>query len=833
MSLTAQQAPSPWIVHKFGGTSVANAERYQHVTKLLLERSDAEPRQAVIVSAMSKVTDALVELVELAKAQDPTWQDKRDALKAKQRQAIETLLEAEAAALLDTIERDFEDITDLLKACWLLKSASAQTVDLVTGYGELWSAQTLSAYMTRLGHAVCWLDARQIITAQPISHQSTPKLLLDDSQARMNQWLEANPQATRVIITGFIASTPEGLPTTLGRNGSDYSAAIFSNLLSAPQLIIWTDVSGVLSANPKQVPEAVVLDQLSYKEAMELAYFGAKVLHPSTIAPAVSKQVVITIKNTFAPDDPGTRIDAAGGSNQLVKGFATVEDVALINLEGTNLIGVPGIAEKLFGALREAKVSVIMISQASSEHSICFVLPKAHIERAREAVLAAFFAERIQGQLQSLEIVEDCTILAAVGDQMAGVVGVAANFFKALGDAQINVRAIAQGSSERNISVVIDKADTTRALRAVHAGFYLSYQTLSVGIIGPGTVGAALIEQLNAQAKTLREQFNLDLRIRGIATSARMVLDERGVELERWQQTLDQHGQPVNLDAFSAHIDADFLPHAVIIDCTASAQVAQQYTRWLEQGIHVITPNKKANTADMATYRALHQRVKGRRGHYLYETTVGAGLPIIQTVKDLVQTGDKILAIEGILSGTLSYLFNSFDGSAPFSELVKAAKLKGYTEPDPRDDLSGVDVARKLVILAREIGLALELEQVNIQGLIPSGLEQGSVDEFLAGLKAHDQDMQARFEQAREQGCALRFIGAIDPNGNASVSLKSVPLSHPFARIALTDNIVLFKTTRYNANPLVVQGPGAGPEVTAGGVFADLLRLAAYLGAAR
>lgn len=817
----------PWIVHKFGGTSVANAERYRHVAKILSDRG--QPKVAVVVSAMSKVTDALIELVTLASKRDERWRTQHEALKARQLGVVHELL-AQPATLSARFKRDFDDIHDLLHACWLLRSASNQTMDLITGHGELWSAQLLCAYLKEQGVDAGWLDARDVIRVIPSSTGGTPKLLLDQSQELMDAMRSEHPTPACWVVTGFIASTPEGLATTLGRNGSDYSAAIISNLLDAPELLIWTDVDGVLSANPKQVPEAVVLDELSYQEAMELAYFGAKVLHPSTIAPAISKRVHITIKNTFAPEVPGTAIHATPNHKAPVKGFATIERAALLNLEGTTLIGVPGIAEKLFGALRQASVSVIMISQASSEHSICFVLPEDQIERAKAAVEGAFFAERLQGQLQSMEVVTGCSVLAAVGDGMAGATGVAARFFKALGDAQINIRAIAQGSSERNISVVIDGADTTRALRAVHAGFYLSAQTLSVGLIGPGTVGRVLLEQLAAQAALLKRTFNVDLRIRGIATSNQMVLDDLGIDLERWPEALEG-GQPLDLEAFLSHVDADFLPHAVVIDCTASDLIASCYESWLKQGVHVITPNKKANTASMSSYRAL--RRPRQRAHYLYETTVGAGLPIIHTVRDLVQTGDTVLEVEGVLSGTLSYLFNSFDGQQPFSALVKQAKALGYTEPDPREDLSGTDVARKLVILAREIGLELELDQVKISSLIPEGLEQGSIEHFLTGLEDHDEAMQRRFEQAKAADQVLRFVGKIDEQGQASVSLQALPSSHPFARIQLTDNIVLFKTARYNKNPLVIQGPGAGPEVTAAGVFADLLRLASYLGASR
>ena len=821
-----------WVVHKFGGTSLASAERYRNVAKILADR-DEKPC-AVVVSAMGGLTDMLVGLVEGATARDTMRTVKIEEIRERLHSTVDDLLSKEmAVAMKEQFDTDLEDISDLLRACWLLRSYSKQTMDLVSGSGELWSAQTLHAYLGERDVKCAWLDARDVLTVIPGAERA-PRLLMKESQAQMDAWLEKHRKGADVlIITGFVASTPEGLPTTLGRNGSDYSAAIFSALLSAPELSIWTDVDGVMSANPRLVPEAVVLDSLSYQEAMELAYFGAKVLHPSTIAPAVARDVQITIKNTFAPQVPGTRIGKDGTSKFAIKGFTTVDDVALVNLEGSNMIGVPGIASRLFGALRDAEVSVIMISQASSEHSICFAVPDAHAGRVREVVEHAFFAERHQGQLQNLEITTSCSILAAVGDQMAGQLGVAGKFMRALGSANVNIRAIAQGSSERNISVVIDGEDAQRALRAVHSSFMLSHKTLSIGLVGAGTVGATLLDQFHEQAEFLRDEFNLDLRVRAIATSSEMLLEEQQISLEDWRAAMDSDATvETDLDALVEHIDADHLPHTVLIDCTASADVAGRYLDWLERGVHVITPNKKANTAALSYYRDLQaQRRKSR--HYLYETTVGAGLPIVQTLRELIQTGDRIERIEGIFSGTLSYLFNTYNGDKPFSEIVAEAKKLGYTEPDPRDDLSGMDVARKVVILGREMGLELELDDVSVDGLVPAALEGASVQEFMANLSNYDEEMRAKHQAASEAGEVLRFVGSVSADGKASVSLGQYPADHAFARIQLTDNIVQFTTRRYHSNPLVVQGPGAGPDVTAGGVFADLLRLASSLGVAR
>jgi aspartokinase/homoserine dehydrogenase 1 len=546
--------------------------------------------------------------------------------------------------------------------------------------------------------------------------------------------------------------------------------------------------------------------------------------------PAVVRDIPIYIRNTFAPQKPGTLICANPQSALKVKGITTIDPVALVNLEGAGMIGVPGTAHRLFGALRDAGISVILISQGSSEHSICFAIPEAQAVRAEEAVRRAFDAELRDGQIQHVEVALGMSILAVVGDGMAGAHGVAANVFNSLGDAAISVRAIAQGASERNISVVVDGKVGAKALRAVHAAFYLSPNTLSIGLIGPGTVGRVLLAQIETQIERLRAR-NLDLRVRGIASSKRMLLEETAIDLDRWAERLAEAGEPLDLAKFADHVQADYIPHTVIIDCTASADVGVQYAAWLTRGIHIVTPNKKANSGTLPYYRALQEAGRAAGTHYLYEATVGAGLPIIQTLRDLRETGDEITRIEGIFSGTLAYLFNVFDGREAFSSIVQAAKAKGYTEPDPRDDLSGMDVARKLIILAREMGLTLEMADVQVDGLVPKVLENCSVDEFMARLAEFDAAMAARLDDARRKNEVLRYVGRVDADGKATVGLMRLDAKHAFANIALTDNVVRFATRRYCDNPLIVQGPGAGPEVTAAGVFSDLLRLSAYLGA--
>ncbi|MEZ4393827.1 MAG: bifunctional aspartate kinase/homoserine dehydrogenase I [Polyangiales bacterium] len=817
-----------WVVHKFGGTSVAGAERYRGVAARLAE--EPEGPKAAVVSAMSKVTDAMLALVAAARRRE-SYLPALQAVLRRHREAAEALLPAdEAARLGEVFSRDGADVADVLRGVWLGRSASELTEELVAGYGELWSAQLLCAHLRAEGRAAAWLDAREVLVVRPA--ESGPRVEWPESEARMRAWREANP-CELLVVTGFIASTPEGVPTTLKRNGSDFSGSIFGALLDAAEVVIWTDVDGVLSADPRRVPEAVAVEAMSYDEACELAYFGAKVLHPRTMEPAVARGIPLRIRNSFNPSHRGSVIASParleGRARRPVAGFSTVDAISLINVEGTGMMGVPGVAQRLFGALREVGVSVVLISQASSEHSICFAVPEAQGERARDAAARAFAPELAGGDVQSVNLIAGQSVLAAVGDGMAHTPGVAATFFSALAKAGVSVRAIAQGSSERNISAVIDRADSTRALRAVHAGFVLSERVISVGIVGLGLVGKALLAQLEAQVPVLRERFGLELCVRAVSSSSRMLLGDPLTSLPGLAPRLAEEGAPLDLEAFAAHVRAPHLPHAVILDCSASDEVAQRYASWLDAGIHVVTPNKRAGAGPLARYRAL-RGAEARGRHFLYEATVGAGLPVIATLRDLVRTGDRVTRIEGVLSGTLSYVFNVWDGSTRFSEVVRQAKALGYTEPDPRDDLSGTDVARKLVILAREMGVEIELADVQIESLVPDCAKgAASAAEFLDRLADDDARMAERLAAAKAKGEALRYVGVVDAQGVARVSLLSYDRAHPFAGLGASDNIFAFTTARYAQRPLVVQGPGAGPEVTAGGVFGDLLRLAGWI----
>ena len=825
-----------WKVHKFGGTSLADAACFRHVGEIL--QAETGDCQAVIVSAMGGMTDALLDLVVASEQSADAIKPGLAAISDRYRETADALLDDGAArvSVTNPFESELNDAADILQAISLVHSAADRSRDLVAGFGELWSTRLLAAYLEQVRvndpgkRKVRWVDARELIVVEP--GELGPAVVWEQSKKNCTRLFPAGT-AEIVIVTGFIAIDSAGLQTTLGRNGSDFSASIIGALLNASSITIWSDVAGIMSADPGRVPEAAVIEQLSYSEAMELAYFGARVIHPQTMAPAVERGIPIYIRNTFDPAAPGSQVSGSADPVQGVKGITTVDQVALINLEGTGMIGVPGTADRLFGALRAASISVILISQASSEHSICFAIPGSMANQAEQVVRSAFAAELEQNQIQTVNVQEQCSIIAVVGDGMAGLTGIASRFFGTLGNAGINVRAIAQGSSERNISAVIARDDATRALRAAHAGFYLSSETVSVGLVGPGNVGATLLDQMAGQVAHLQQDFNLDFRVRGIATSSRMVLAERTIDLSNWRETVNSDGEPLDWKRFVAHVNADHLPHAVVVDCTASDELADRYIDLFAQGIHIVTPNKKAQSGTLERYDRIQAARREHNVHFLYEPSVGAALPIVETLRDLTETGDEVVSIEGILSGTLAYLFNVFDGTRSFSAIVREAHENGYTEPDPRDDLSGLDVARKLIILGRELGMRLELQDIEIESLVPAGLDDVSVDQFLDALADQDASMLDRWKKSNDAGEVQRYVGRLDKSGAATVRLESLSADHAFAHINLTDNIVRFVSERYSDNPLVVQGPGAGPAVTAAGVFADLLRLARYLGAPR
>jgi len=820
-------AVSTVLAHKFGGTSMADATRIAHAAQLLLTETGFTT-QVTVVSALKGTTDNLIRCAQLAAVQDDAWQALLDQMLKRHLEAADSLLTSNRAAAGDFFNAESERLREVLHALSLLKSLPETAFEWIQGLGEVWSAYLLHAHLVSLGVQADYLDARKVLV---IHDDNNLGIDIDwpSSAENLRAW-RAQHQADRIIVTGFIASDKDGKARVLGRNGSDWSGAIFAKLFSAKELTIWTDVDGVLSADPRLVPEAEWVPSLSFEEACELAYFGAQVLHPRSLQPVMAANIPLRIRNSFKPEHPGSVISKIPSTLPPVKGVSAITDLALVTIEGTGLMGVPGTAERVFAALHKADVSVVMISQASSEHSICCTVRLNDRAAAVKTLRDTFARELLLGQIADIDAKEEVAVLAIVGDGMVGTHGIASRLFDSLARASVNVRAIAQGSSERNISVAVAASDIARALRAVHAGFYLSALTISVGLIGPGNVGRVLLQQFEATRKRLLKESNISLRLCAIANSSRMLLSDSGLDLNNVSEQLAA-AEPVSLDAIGEHLRSLHGPHCMMIDCSSNTEVASRYASWLQQGIHVITPNKQAGSGDFARYQAIREACQHSGARFRYEATVGAGLPIIQTTRDLLDTGDEVQAVDGVFSGTLSWLFGSYDGSQAFSQLVMQARELGYTEPDPRDDLSGVDVARKLVILAREMGHALSLEQVEIESLVPSFLQDLSRDEFFTRINEMDADMLQRFKAAEKENKVLRHVASLNSNGVAKVSVMALDKSHAIASLKPTDNIVQFTTRRYQKNPLVVQGPGAGPEVTAAGVYADVLRVAAHLGA--
>lgn len=807
-------------IHKFGGSSLADSKKFKAIKSLLNGKNEI-----LVVSAMQGVTSSLQIMLDLAK-NELDYKKALDTLEEKHLMLISELsLDNQNSDLSRVIQNDVLKIKNILQAVNLTLSYSIEIQSLILGYGELWSAMLLKNYLGQY-NKVAFLDAATVLFID--EKDGMISIDWERSKARLVNALK-DVYFDQLVIPGFIASTLDGQRTTLGRNGSDFSAAIFANLFQAKSLTIWTDVDGIYTANPTLVRSAFVIPSLSYKEAFELAYFGAKVLHPMTIAPVVEQQIPITIKNSFNPEATGTYISkATEKSSQLIKGLSCIEHVGLINIEGSGLISVSGICTRVFDVLHRAHINVMLIVQASSEHSICFAVPADCIKKAKKALTNNLQADIQQKLIEGIQVDTDCAILSAVGDEMIGTIGIAGKLCTALAKANINIRAISQGSSERNISVVIKRADVNKALQAVHSGFYLSKKTLSIGLIGPGSVAKSLLQQLSQSVDQLSETYQVDFKLRGIMNSHKMLLTDTPLDLHDWQGVFCHSALESNLTEFVSHIAADNMPHSVIIDCTANEMIAKQYLNFMKQGIHVITPNKHANAGDLGYYKQLKEQKK-LNNHYFYEATVCAGLPVISTLQDLIKTGDEIHEIEGVVSGTLSYIFNEMSKGSAFSTAVIDAKNRGFTEPDPREDLSGMDVARKLVCLAREIGHDVTLKDVAVYDLVPPELKSCSVQEFIDNLACYDCKMNDWVSQAKSKNKRLYYAGIINHEGNLQVALKLFPSAHPFSRLEGTDNMLIFRTKRYHERPLIIQGPGAGAEVTAAGIFADLLRLVSIL----
>jgi bifunctional aspartokinase / homoserine dehydrogenase 1 len=812
---------------KFGGSSLSTPATIRDVGRILLEARRREPVIGV-VSAFQGITNQLLECARLAERADVAYLDLFDQIARRHRSAVSHLVGRRPARVRATVDALLAELASTLQGIHLLRHCPLRALDMTASFGERLSAVIVAAYLGKTQPSA-FVDARDlVVTDDQFTHANVIFRKTNRRTRAYFNTLFTRARTVVPIVTGFIGATEDGQTTTIGRNGSDYSAAIVGAAVGASVIEIWTDVDGVLSADPRVVPAAFVLPQMTYEEAMELSYFGAKVLHSATIAPAVAKRIPILIKNTFNPDAPGTLISrTAEHDGKLAKGITSVGDLALLTLRGPGMVGVPGVAERVFRTLAARKVSVVLISQASSEHTICLGVRSADAAAAVDAIRKEFQFE-FSEQLLDVDVRGDQAILAVVGEGMKGRPGVAGKVFDSLGRQNINISAIAQGASERNISCVIDGAQQVRALNAIHQGFFETKKHLALAMVGVGNVGSAVLRQLQQQRTYLLSK-GFDVRVVGLANSKRFIADANGIDLAGWKEDLRNASSRMDAAAFAGRISGMELTNAALVDCTVGPMVVDAYPAFIDANLHIITPNKWANALPWPRYAGLMDALAARKRHFLFEANVGAGLPIVSTLRDLIASGDEIVRIEGILSGTLSYLFNTFDGTAPFSALVREAHKMGFTEPDPREDLSGQDVARKLLILGRQIGLKMDLDEVQVDSLVPTPLARGKyTSQFFTSLARYDDEMATRVERAAARGAVLRYVGTLE-KGRARAGLKEFPRSHPVASAKGSDNVIAFTTKRYARTPLVVQGPGAGADVTAMGVFSDILKLLHYL----
>lgn len=810
-------------VLKFGGTSVGTPENLRKVKDIL---ASGQPEKTVcVVSALGGVTNMLHECSELAAAGDESYESLLQKIEARHLDTIKDLMPVQDQSIaFGKIKIMLNELEDIMKGIFLIRELSPKTLDKVLSFGETFSSNIIVDYLNAEGLTTDLGDSKALIKTDNTHNNAN----VDFEVTNSNIVKYISSAANLVICPGFVSSNKEGVTTTLGRGGSDYTAAIFASALTADTFEIWTDVSGMMTSDPRQVAAASPIEKLSFQEALELSHFGAKVIYPPTIQPVLDKKIPIKIKNTFAPEDVGTTIsEDANGTKQFVKGLSSVKDIALLNLTGSGMVGVPKFSFRLFKALSEAKVNVIIITQGSSEHSICVGIDKKDVEIAKEAVAEEFQLELSLRKIDPLEVEENMAIVALVGDRMREHVGIGGQMFSALGENGISIKAIAQGSSERNITVVLEDKHLKKALNVLHESFFLSQRKrMNLFMIGIGNVGGTFIEQVKAQYEYLDTHENVDLRIVGIANSRQMFFDEDGIDLNDWKGQLEKSGQAMDKDAFVQNMVDLNLRNSIFVDNTANYDIAGLYQNILTKSISVVTPNKIACASDHDTYLNLKATAREYKSKFYYETNVGAGLPVITTLGDLIKSGDKVTKIQAVLSGSLNFIFNTFKPGVKFVDVVRQAGVEGYTEPDPKIDLSGVDVMRKILILIRESGKRFELDDITSESFIPQEcMDTNNNEEFYASLEKHDEVFQKLVKDAEAKGARLKVVATYD-EGKASVGLEEIPSDHPFYVLEGKDNIVLFYTHRYVEQPLVIKGAGAGAEVTASGIFADVMRIA-------
>ncbi|NQT24191.1 bifunctional aspartate kinase/homoserine dehydrogenase I [candidate division KSB1 bacterium] len=812
---------------KFGGSTLFDADSTQKVIQIIQKESKQEQSFPVVVSAFSGITDLIIELSHCAANHGQNYkillkqiQDTHTTM------AAELIPEANQSAIMGQIQTMFAEMMDTLHGVFLVRELSFKTLDFVLSFGETLAATILTAALQEKGSETTLIDPRTFIVTD--NRFGFAHVNFKESEKKTIEALKDKKGIS--VIPGFIGATADGETTTLGRGASDLTATLVGAALKADEIEIWTDVNGIMTADPQKVPKAISIDSLSFVEALELSHFGARIIRPQAMHPAIQAGIPVRIRNIHQLDYEGTCIDSEVESAFLVKGISSIDEIALLRIQGSGLMGVVGISNRLFGALAKQEINVILITQASSEHSICIAVCPESADLAKDAIGEEFDLEISAGAMEPIIVERDRSIVAIVGENMRSTPGISARLFEALGKNGINVIAIAQGSSERNISVVIDRTDESKALNTLHDAFFLSgTKSIHLFILGTGLIGGTLLKQIQDHTPHLQKQSSLEIRVVGIGNIDGMVFNVNGLNISKWQILMEKSGQKINLDRYiNTMLDLN-LPNSVFVDATGIETIVDYYEQILGSAISIVTPNKIANSGPLSRYNKLKECVSAHGVKFLYETNVGAGLPVLSTLNDLMSSGDQILKIEAVLSGTLSYIFNSFNGDRQFSEIVREARDKGLSEPDPRDDLNGLDVARKILILARDSGIPLEPKDVEVENILNAECRKApTVDAFLRALEKSDPEIEERRKAAEKNNAVLRYIACLE-NGKASVKLQEVNGSHPFYGLSGSDNMIVFTTDRYKERPLVIKGPGAGAEVTAAGVFADIIRIANYL----
>ena len=810
-------------VLKFGGTSVGSATHINTVISILEKQSQSD-KLICVVSAVGGITDKLLSTGELAVNKDESYKDAFLEIKDNHIALVKTLIPEGNAEVISAIESKLDYLKVLLEGLYLINELSPKISDKLVSFGELISSYIIAETLKARSFDAIRKNTQELIVTN--SNFKKAEVIYKDTYNNIKHFFETNSNRI-TILPGFVAKSKEGEETTLGRGGSDFTASIIAAAVKADVLEIWTDVSGMFTANPKLVKHAVPIQRLSFQEAMELSHFGAKVLYPPTVQPVLNANIPIHIKNTMHPDDSGTLIsdETEASFKSPVKGISHIDGIALLTLQGPGMVGIPGFSKRLFETLAQEKINVILITQASSEHAICFGIDVNDAQRAKTAIDITFEYDIALNRIEPILIESGLSIIALIGDKMKSYQGISGKLFSTLGKNNINVRAIAQGASERNISAVIDEKDAKKALNALHERFFEGEtKQLNVFIVGVGNVGERLIDQIQQQHAFLKKKLKLDVRIVGMANSRKMVFNEIGIDLEDWPSAFD-FAETSNLEKFYDRVISLNLRNSIFVDITADDNVADWYAKYLRQSVAVVACNKIACSGDYSTYKELHDLAISYNTPFLYETNVGAGLPIINTLNNLVDSGDKVTSIQAILSGSLNFVFNNFGDHTNFHDTVKRAQFEGYTEPDPRIDLSGIDVARKILILARVNGGIMDIDDIeNDSFLTKKNLESDTVDQFYDTLKEDEQHFQDIYVNAKAKKCQLKYVAEYK-NGKAKVGLREIPEGHPFYNLEGKDNIVMFYTERYPEQPLIVKGAGAGADVTASGLFADIIKI--------